>query len=358
MEAVVLRALQAPPCVVAFSGGRDSSAVLALAVHVARREGLPLPVAASSVFPQAAQTDETAWQHNVLEHLGLARASRLELRHDIGALGPAAREVLARHGLLWPSNLHFAVPLLEQARGGSLLTGLGGDELGGIDAVMYGERVVTQRAYRSPRNLALVAYKRSPAVLKAAREFARGNRYLGEHPWLTRAGRIAARRRYAADFALPFGYAAMLDFYWRSRFLQVIRHNLSTIAAHYDATVHHPFNDPGTLSALAATGGIAGHGDRASILRRWLGDLLADDIIDRRSKAVFNDALWTPETEAFARRWSGRGLDPRFVDPGALRREWLSGRKGAIALTALQAAWLADEGQAAGSSSTSPRPAS
>jgi asparagine synthase (glutamine-hydrolysing) len=39
LEAVMVRALHRPPCVVSFSGGRDSSAVLALATHVARREG-------------------------------------------------------------------------------------------------------------------------------------------------------------------------------------------------------------------------------------------------------------------------------------------------------------------------------
>ena len=46
MERVLREALQRAPCIVAFSGGRDSSAVLALAVDLARREGLqePLPV--------------------------------------------------------------------------------------------------------------------------------------------------------------------------------------------------------------------------------------------------------------------------------------------------------------------------
>ena len=47
------------PCVVSFSGGRDSSAVLAVAVTVARREGLPLPIPASNVFATGSTADES-----------------------------------------------------------------------------------------------------------------------------------------------------------------------------------------------------------------------------------------------------------------------------------------------------------
>src|SRR5687768_13796753 len=51
LEQAVLVGLMRPPCVVSFSGGRDSSAVLAIAAHVARREGLPLPIPVSLRFP-------------------------------------------------------------------------------------------------------------------------------------------------------------------------------------------------------------------------------------------------------------------------------------------------------------------
>ena len=44
LEEEVLRGLQRSPCVVAFSGGCDSGGILCLAVHVARREGLPDPI--------------------------------------------------------------------------------------------------------------------------------------------------------------------------------------------------------------------------------------------------------------------------------------------------------------------------
>jgi hypothetical protein len=45
LEELISPALERPPCVIGFSGGRDSSSLLALATHLARREGLPMPVA-------------------------------------------------------------------------------------------------------------------------------------------------------------------------------------------------------------------------------------------------------------------------------------------------------------------------
>jgi hypothetical protein len=60
LEAAVLPALRRSPCLVSFSGGRDSSAVLAVAASVARREGLPLPIPATNRFPGARLTDEAA----------------------------------------------------------------------------------------------------------------------------------------------------------------------------------------------------------------------------------------------------------------------------------------------------------
>src|SRR3954463_11820790 len=40
MAAALGAALARPPCLISFSGGRDSSAMLAMAANIARREGL------------------------------------------------------------------------------------------------------------------------------------------------------------------------------------------------------------------------------------------------------------------------------------------------------------------------------
>ena len=58
IEDVIRPALLRPPCLVSFSGGRDSSAILATATAIARRDGLALPIPATYRFPEAPHTQE------------------------------------------------------------------------------------------------------------------------------------------------------------------------------------------------------------------------------------------------------------------------------------------------------------
>ena len=113
LERAVLDAVARPPCFVSFSGGRDSSAVLALATRVARAEGLPLPIPATNVFPAVELTDEADWQERVVRHLGLDEWARLEHHDELDVVGEFAEDVLSRHGLLWPFNAHFHAPLIR-----------------------------------------------------------------------------------------------------------------------------------------------------------------------------------------------------------------------------------------------------
>ena len=54
-----------------FSGGRDSSAVLATATMVARKHGLNDPVPITLRCPAIEEADETASQELVIRHLGI-----------------------------------------------------------------------------------------------------------------------------------------------------------------------------------------------------------------------------------------------------------------------------------------------
>ena len=129
MERVVLGAVSRPPCVVGFSGGRDSSAVLAVAVHVARREGLPSPIPVTRVFADVPESDETEWQELVIRHLGITEWIREPIDDEMDVLGPLAQARLRRHGVLWSPLLHGDDYSLGHARGGSLLDGEGGDDV-------------------------------------------------------------------------------------------------------------------------------------------------------------------------------------------------------------------------------------
>ncbi len=129
LERVISLALRRPPCGVAFSGGRDSSAVLAVATHVARRDGLAEPIPITKVFPGVKDSQESEWQEAVLHHLGLEEWQRVVLTDELDLVGPLAGAHLVDHGVVWPPTVHGDAPVVELLRGGSLLDGEGGDEV-------------------------------------------------------------------------------------------------------------------------------------------------------------------------------------------------------------------------------------
>ena len=106
-------ALLRPPCGVAFSGGRDSSAVLAVAAHVARRDGLPQPIPITKVFPDVPTAEEGSWQESVVRHLGLDDWQRVVIHDELDLVGPLATANLVAHGVVWPPTIHGDVPVVE-----------------------------------------------------------------------------------------------------------------------------------------------------------------------------------------------------------------------------------------------------
>ena len=349
-ETVLLGALRRPPCLVGLLGGRDSSALLAIAASTARKHGLPLPVPVTLVFPESDEAEETGWQRLVLDRLGLDEWIRLEFSDELDAVGPVAQEVMGRHGLTWPFNLHFHLPIMEAARGGSVITGFAGDELGVSCTVSGPERMVAERRIERPRDLAAIAYRLGPRRPRWPREFARAGGQIDEMniTWLTRRGRMALRSAFASDALLVPGWERILrDNLWRSRYFQVCKSNFQAVADHYDVTMCHPFVEPPVLQALARAGGFAGLRDREQILDLLAGDLLPPEVIHRQSKAVFGNSLWTRAAKEFAAGWDGRGLDERLVEPAAVQRAWTAEPRPAIlSTTMLQAAWLAENGDA------------
>ena len=347
LEQTLLRALRRPPCFLSFSGGLDSSSLLATATAVARRHGLPDPIPATLVFASSAASDETYWQELVLDHLGLDREEwrRFEISDELGLVGPVAREVLRRHGLVWPFNLHFHLPIMKAAAGGSVITGFGGDELGRSSAGLHAERLLAKRRISRPRHAALVAYRLGPSGLTWVRELARGNAHAAELPWLTPLARRRLRIATAGENTHPFGWGRLLRrWLWRARYFQVCRQNFQLMADPFDVQVLHPFVEPLLLQTLGAGGRYAGLGGRPDILEHLMGGQLPAELFSRTTKASFDNPLWTAETREFAASWSGRGLDSRLVDAELARQAWLSPQPTAMSATMLQAAWLVDHG--------------
>lgn len=330
-------ALRRPPCLVSFSGGRDSSAVLAVAVHAARRAGLPDPVPATLRFPAAPASDERAWQELVVSHLGLREWLRVDLGQELDALGDIAVATLRAHGLRWPANAFMHQPLLDRAEGGSLLTGAGGDEL--LDT--RGARLwllLRRRERPQARDALRVARDLAPRALRAA---AWQRREAPDLPWLTPAGRAVVTRAAARDAAAwPGRWDATVRFWPRTRGFAALDDAVPALGRRAGVLVRNPLLDPAVLAEMADAGGPAGFAGRTEAMRLLFGDLLPDAVLARQDKAVFSAALWGPRARAFAERWRGEGVDPRLVDVERLRAVWRSPEPVFGTSLLLHRAWL------------------
>ena len=344
LRTLVLRALECPPCLVSFSGGRDSSAMLAVAVDEARRHGLPLPIPITARFPGIEETEEAAWQESMLEHLGLDDWTRVDITDELDAVGPVAATVLRRHGVVYPYNTHFHVPLFERASGGSLITGAAGDELmtpllwGLVARLLYGfDRV------RRPADVARILIAKGP---RSVRRRAVAHRLGIEGlPWLRPDVDRRVRRHAVAWYAdQPFRFDdALLQWWWRSKYLQYGRTSLTLVAADHDVVVYEPFSDPLLIRAMAQRGGITGFPSRAAAMEDLFGDLLPPATTKRESKALFTEVLFNRHSRAFATGWTGTGVPDDLVDPSRLRDAWLAPEGDCRTLLLMQSAWLAEQ---------------
>ena len=336
----VLPALQRSPCVVSFSGGRDSSAVLAIATDVARRHGLPDPIPVSKRYRDAPETDESDWQDIVIEHLGLRHREVLEIGVELDALGPAATASLRRLGVRWPANAHFHLPVLELARGGSVLTGVGGDELLSTRApahvlVLHGRERPSMQAVRS-----LVA----AALPVRMRALARRRRHPHRFHWLTATGQDVANRALALDDVdWPGRWDAAVRQWYRTRAFAAMRGVLPELGEEFGVEVTNPLIEANVLAEATRVAGATGFHSRAGAMKDLVGDLLPSAVLDRQTKAAFSTPFWGPATRAFAAEWDGTGLDERLVDVEALRAEWLRPTPDAGTGLLLHAAWAATD---------------
>ena len=338
LDEILLEHLTRTPCLVAFSGGRDSSALLAAAVALARREGLPLPVPITLRYPAAPDTDESEWQDAVLSHLGITERVVLTVDDEHDPVGPIATAVLRRHGLVWPPNFAPTWRMMDAARGGVLLTGEGGDEVFGLKRITPLTKVLKSRGRVQARVFPDAVRSLAPASVR--RRAARHNRY--RRPWLRPAADEMLAERDAADiaaYALHAGRHA-----WQFTTRRGARLGYQTVRAlgsEMDCRYVQTFAEPDFVAAMARAAGFWGWSGRTATMRDVFGDLLPREVLERTTKASFTGAVFTERTRSFARDWTGRGVDTDLVDPEALRDNWLSPEPHAPSMTLLQQAWLA-----------------
>jgi len=347
LEEAILPALLRGPCLVSFSGGRDSSGVLAVATALARRHGLPDPIPATTVFPAGSEADELQWQERVVGHLGVADWVRLEFDDELDLVGPVAQRLMTRHGVFYPPNLHLHAPLIEAAPGGSLLTGVGGDE-----TLERGSRVLAVLARHvrpTPRDLLRVGLALAPTQV---RRVVKGRRGGPTFAWLKpEPTRELAEAWVNHVERFPLRWDARLREWWSSRYIQLYMRAKAVIAADSDVKVVHPLADGGFVSTLTQEVGPRGFRNRTDAMRFLFGDVLPPDVTGRSSKASFDQVLWTRHSRAFSVRLVRDGLAAPLdgmgladiVDPVALRTIWLDTEVPSDTFPLLQVCWVAVE---------------
>lgn len=339
-------ALERPPCYVAFSGGRDSSALLAAATALARREGLDDPIPVTERYGDLAEADEGRWQHLLLDHLGIREWIVLDVGGRSDLLGEVAQRGLLERGVVWPPALQIKPNMFSALSPGSLVTGEGGDEV-------FGPRRVTPwlhlaRWTRGGRLRAARGAGESllPRRLRASLQAAR-LRSGPIQPWLRRPLRDLHLRLVAEDLASePMRWDRSLPWLCRRRSAVVAEHNYRLLAAEHGLELINPFLDPRFLAALARLGGRLGFATRAQVMREMFADVVPSESLERSTKALFNRAFMGEPTRRFAESWDGTGVDEEWIDADRLRAEWLSESPSAISSVALQQAWLASNAPA------------
>lgn len=350
VELAVLPALCRPPCLVSFSGGMDSSFVLSVATRTARRHGLPDPIPVTWRFDNAPAALESEWQDKVLAQLGIDERVILQAGDDLDFVGPVAAGFLHRYGVRYPANLYLHVPLLQLGRGGSLLTGLGGDQV--LSCWSGRRRTAVGRIRALAPQWAATRWSRRPE----------GRSYGWLQPSVARQ---VLRHRRAELRSRPVDPVRRLSWRVHRRDLVMCRENLHAIGIDTDVQVVNPLLDSGFHTSLARSIDRApvpdgGTWSRSQVLRHIAGDQLPSAAWQHRAKANFTEVFLRRHTGDFLSTLAASGavedvfaggtarsagesgiLDPALIDPIGLRAEWLPMPSSTMTATLLQYAWLA-----------------
>ena len=315
-------ALARPPALVAFSGGRDSSLLLAAAVDAARRHGLPAPIAVTYRNAAAPAAEESRWQELVLAHLGVDDWVRIDGGEELDFLGPVAESARARHGVLYPPNGHFVARVSEPARGGTLILGIGGDELLGSWRWTRRADQLARRARPSLGGLGTLALGSAPAAVRA--RLLRNRRTEPEVPWLTPAASRRLREVAFDEELQPPRWDHYVLGVTGRRLLAMTIATLTTHAHDQGAELSLPLLAPRFRATLAAVGGRHGWADRSALTAAIAGGRLPEELTGRPTKAVFHEVYWGARSRRLAREWDGRSPAAELVDGERLRRAWLA----------------------------------
>jgi hypothetical protein len=175
------------------------------------------------------------------------------------------------------------------------------------------------------------------------RRWARGEiQAAGLFPWLRADVAERATRLLARDVAAaPLRWDEAVRQQNRRRAATTSAATCRRLLAARDVTYHEPFLDPAFVEPLARAGGPRGWISRTSMMRRFFGDVLPDEICSRTQKASFNAVAVGEATRAFVADWTGEGVDTEIIDVEAVRAAMNADVPNRFAFLLVQRAWLA-----------------
>lgn len=331
----ILRAsVSTSPCYVLFSGGRDSSVLLAAAVTVARAVGADDPIPVTGIHPDDPESDEREWQDRVLTHLQIGHRVVKEFHGEQSLLSESSVASLAANGLIWPPAVHVQGAFVAELPAGSLVTGEGGDTyIGARRITPFAAAVRAHRPRASVREARALMHRDKQTMVDA---------FVAASPWLTPVGRDAARELIVTIPREPLPWSRALLATTRLRTQIMAEENFVALLGGLGFPTVNPLAHPRFVAALAREGGRLGLGYRTQMFRRLFCDLLPDDVLARTTKASFNTARWGVRERQFAEVWTGAGVDPEYIDAERLRDDWLSENPSPLGDLHLHAGWLAD----------------
>lgn len=339
LEDVVLSHLLKGRGSVSFSGGRDSSLILAIACHVARREGLPDPVPITARH-RSAESDESDYQELVIGRLGITDWVKVDDGDTMDLLAPEATAILEVTGVQAPPNAYLHLPMIEVAPPGVLMTGAGGDEVLGSTAGRVA-RVLYRRARPRPRDVVRVGYALAPGWIRRRRAARTPFHW---SPWLTPAAERAVRERRAAETARNrVRWDTDIRRLARSRTQRLGLATLERIGSLYGVSVASPLADPAFVDAFARDMGAIGPPSRTQAMYHLAADLLPKALLERSTKAIFDAVVWGPRFREFAEGWDPADLPAELadlVDAERLASAWREAGPPYTAMMLAQHAWL------------------
>jgi asparagine synthetase B (glutamine-hydrolysing) len=331
------------PAFVLFSGGVDSSFLLALATQLARRHGLEEPTAITYRYPNEHTRPDEQYQDALAESIGLRNWVVIE-RESAEVIGPDAERVIRilgdLPGVATISAHMAAIDVARQRPGSVIITGEGGDTTFSFQPASI-PAALAQSAWRNvrrPRVFAQHVRRSLPFVAPKVRPAS----LLEWYPFLTADGLAEIhRRKLLPPRRRPLGRLRAIDMNQQRGYVLDGIASFDSLAAHHGIGYLHPLREDAFVTALVRTTPRRAFTGRNELLEHLWPGVLTDVVRNRPGKAHFTEVYFGEACREFARRWDGRSLASPYIDNERLRDCWL-GDTPFPGAHLLQAAWAAE----------------